>query len=351
MRPASLLEFVGNEQAKKILDMSIRVAKKKGSSLPHILFTGASGCGKTTLTYILANEMNSKCHVINAANIDGTDSILDVVKGANEGDIVFIDEIHSLTPSQQESLYHAMEDGFLEVEQWERKGYCSDTYNRVIKWGSMNTAIGLASKEGEKRRKVKKQISIPSITFIGASTAPGKLAKPFRDRFPINVTLKKYTIEECAVIASQKAKMLGHTITEEGSLDVGKRAMGVARVVTNYISRCCDMAFLHDSDTITKEIVEETMRLLGIDENGYSETHHRYLKALSNGKMGLNALVGVLEEDKETIEMIENSLIQDELVIRSPRGRELTENGREFLGIEQASPKGGKEKWNMWDDI
>ena len=306
-RPKSLGEFLGQEKVKKVLKVAIESAKKRKEPLDHILFYGPPGTGKTTLSTIIANELGKELKIVSAPTIERKGDLVALITSLNEGDILFIDEIHRLSKPVEESLYSAMEDFRVDVI--------------------------LPSK--------KKSISIelPPFTLIGATTRLNLLSSPFRSRFGIVCRLELYTLDELKRIAKTNASKLGINLTEEALELLARSSRGTPRILNQLLKRFRDYKVVKEWSLIGKDEAKIILSELGIDSFGLSYMDKEILRVIAEvfkgGPVGLNALSIVLKEDPSTIENIhEPYLIELGLIIRTPRGRKITEKGLEILKQE-----------------
>ena len=309
LRPSSLEEYIGQEQIKKNLKVFIQAAKKRGESLDHMLFFGPPGLGKTTLANIIANEMNANIKTISAPMLEKSGDLAAILTNLEEGDILFIDEIHRLKASIEEVLYSAMEDFRLDI---------------VIGSGPAAQTI---------------KIDIAKFTLIGATTRAGMLSNPLRDRFGMSFRLNFYNEEELALIIKLASKKLRINIEENASREIAKRSRGTPRIALRLLKRVRDFAEVKDSH-ITYDITKYALNELGINEYGFDELDIKFLKLLIEAKkpLGLSTIAAALSEDEDTIEeVIEPFLIANGYIEKTPKGRIATRKAYEILNYTPKS--------------
>lgn len=307
LRATTLAEYVGQEKIKPLLKEAIAAAKKRGEPLEHVLMFGSAGLGKTTLAKIIANEMGGECTVMNGATIKDVNDFIDVIKNVKRGDVVFIDEIHRMSPSAAEAIYKAMEDFELQYIQKTRGGDAKNV-----------------------------DIQLPPFTLIGATTHSGLLSKPMRDRFSIKFKLEPYTINELAVLATNSMKKLGFEFGDGAAEEIASRSRGVPRICNTFVKRIRDKAQLLGVQVISKELAENYFKSVGIDDNGLDESDYEYLSTLyfkyDGGPVGMDTLCAALGEGRNIVEeQIEPYLIYLGYINVSSNGRELTKSGKEYV--------------------
>ena len=305
-RPTGFSAFIGQEETKKHLKIYIEAAKKRGDVLDHILFYGSPGLGKTTLAGIIANEMKTGFKLLSGPTIEKPGDMASVLAKLQEGDCLFIDEIHRLPVPVEELLYTAMEDY------------------------SISIMIG----QGEQAKCI--QIPLPKFTLIGATTRAGMLSDPLRDRFGIVMKLDYYTAEELGEIVSAYAHKLGDEIDREAALLIGSSARETPRVALKNYRRIRDFSTVKGSRKVTKKDVEEALKSLKISSQGISETDVLVLRAIheafNDGPVGLNTLAAIIGENPDTLEdMYEPFLLRKGYIARTSRGRCITEKGINFF--------------------
>jgi Holliday junction DNA helicase RuvB len=306
LRPQSLKEYIGQEQLKKNLQVFIEAAKKRGEGLDHILFFGPPGLGKTTLANIIANEMNANIKTISAPMLEKSGDLAAILTNLEEGDILFIDEIHRLKSSIEEVLYSAMEDFRLDI---------------VIGSGPAAQTI---------------KIDVAKFTLIGATTRAGMLSNPLRDRFGMSFRLNFYDNEELAQIVKLASEKLNKKINDSAALEIARRSRGTPRIALRLLKRIRDFAEVNDKKLIDLNIAKYALDELGINEHGFDELDIRFLKLLADAKkpLGLSTISAALSEDEGTIEeVIEPFLIANGYIEKTPKGRVATRKTYEVLSL------------------
>jgi len=310
LRPQNLDEYIGQEQIKKNLKVFIKAAKKRNESLDHMLFFGPPGLGKTTLANIIANEMNANIKTISAPMLEKSGDLAAILTNLEEGDILFIDEIHRLKASIEEILYSAMEDFRLDI---------------VIGSGPAAQTI---------------KIDISRFTLIGATTRAGMLSNPLRDRFGMNFRLNFYNEKELALIIKLAAKKLNFDIKEDAAIEIAKRSRATPRIALRLLKRIRDFAEVENKKIIDKKIAKYGLDELGINEYGFDELDIKFLKLLVEAKkpLGLSTIAAALSEDEDTIEeVIEPFLIANGFIEKTPKGRIATRRAYEVLQFNPVS--------------
>ncbi len=309
LRPQSLDEFVGQKQARENLKVFIEAAKKRGEALDHVLFVGPPGLGKTTLAQIMARELGVGFRATSGPVIAKAGDLAALLTNLEENDVLFIDEIHRLSPAVEEILYPAMEDFQLDL------------------------IIG----EGPAARSVK--IDLAKFTLVAATTRIGLLTTPLRDRFGIPVRLNFYTVEELEHIVRRGARIMGLPITEDGGHEIARRARGTPRIAGRLLRRVRDFAVVAGSGTVDQKIADAALTRLEVDQAGLDSLDRRYLNQIARnfggGPVGIETIAAALSEPRDAIEdIIEPYLIQQGLIQRTPRGRIITVNAWKHLGLE-----------------
>ena len=313
LRPKKLADFVGQKALKENLGISLQAAVKRGEPVDHCLFAGPPGLGKTTLAGIIASEMGSRLQVTSGPVLAKPSDLAGLLTGLNEGDVLFIDEIHRVPPVVEEYLYPAMEDFRLDI---------------VLEGGPSSRCINLPLKR---------------FTLVGATTRSGMLTSPLRDRFGLTFRLDPYSAEELAGIVRRSARILDVEIDPDAALVLAERSRGTPRIANRVLRRCRDVADVRGKGTIDLETAERTLRMLGIDENGLDEMDRRILDCIvtkfDGGPVGLGTIGSALGEEPDTIEEVyEPYLVQRGYVNRTPRGRVATRNAFSLLGVPYSSP-------------
>lgn len=314
LRPDAWNEYIGQEQIKKNLGVFIEASKKRAEALDHVLFYGPPGLGKTTLALIIANEMNANIKVTAAPMIEKSGDLAAILTNLEEGDILFIDEIHRLSPAVEEILYSSMEDFRIDI------------------------IIG----SGPAAQTVK--IDLPRFTLIGATTRAGMLSNPLRDRFGMNFRMQFYSAEELARIITQASNKLDKEIVNEAAIEIARRSRGTPRIALRLLRRVRDFADVADELDIRYSRTQYALNQLGINSHGFDEMDLRLLNLLasSNGRaMGLSTIAAALSEDEGTVEdVLEPYLIANGYLERTAKGRKATRSTYEILKLTPPSNEG-----------
>ncbi len=315
LRPKTLAEFVGQEAARDNLRVFIEAAKSRGEAMDHVLFFGPPGLGKTTLAQFVARELGVGFRATSGPVIAKSGDLAALLTNLEEGDVLFIDEIHRLNPVIEEVLYPAMED----------------------------RALDLIIGEGPSARSVR--IDLPAFTLIGATTRQGLLTTPLRDRFGIPVRLNFYTVPELERVVTRAAALLGMGIEPEGAREIARRARGTPRVAGRLLRRVRDFAHVAGDGVVNRVIADNALTRLEVDGLGLDAMDRRYLSMIADiykgGPVGVETLAAGLSEPRDTIEeVIEPYLIQLGLIARTARGRCLNDRAWQHLGL--APPSGSQ---------
>ena len=311
LRPQTLDEYIGQEKAKEMLRVYIDAARSRGEALDHVLFYGPPGLGKTTLAGILANEMGSELKITAGPAIAKPGEMAAILNNLNDGDILFVDEIHRLNRQVEEVLYPAMED----------------------------YAIDIVIGKGASARSIR--LDLPHFTLVGATTRAGLLTAPLRDRFGVVHHLEFYTEDELLTIILRSARVLNVGIEEAGARQIASRSRGTPRLANRLLKRVRDFAQVRHDGVITEAVAAEALDLLDVDKMGLDATDRRILltviEKFGGGPVGLETLAAALSEDVGTLEDVyEPYLLKNGLLNRTPRGRMATELAYHHLGL--ASP-------------
>lgn len=307
LRPKLLTQYIGQQQLKKNLEIAIEAARGRGEALDHLLFHGFPGLGKTTLAYIIANEMQTNIKVTSGPVIERAGDLAAILTSLQEGDVFFIDEIHRLNHVVEEILYPAMEDFQLDL------------------------VIG----QGPGAKTVK--MDLPRFTLVGATTRTGLLTPPLRDRFGIILRLDFYSPEELVVIIKRSAALLGISIDDAGASEMGRRSRGTPRIANRLLKRVRDFAEVKADGMITVEVADRALKMLAVDREGLDEMDRKILLTIidkfQGGPIGLDTLATAVCEEKNTLEDVyEPFLIQIGFLARTSRGRMATQNAYEHFG-------------------
>jgi Holliday junction DNA helicase RuvB len=316
LRPKTLDEFVGQKAARENLRVFIAAAKARGEALDHVLFFGPPGLGKTTLAQIVAREMGVGFRATSGPVIAKAGDLAALLTNLDEGDVLFIDEIHRMSPAVEEILYPAMEDRALDI------------------------MIG----EGPSARSVR--IDLPKFTLVGATTRQGLLTTPLRDRFGIPVRLNFYSVDELEQVIARAARLLGLAVAPDGTTEIARRARGTPRIAGRLLRRVRDFAHAAGHDLVDAKAADGALSRLEVDQLGLDAMDRRYLMMIADiykgGPVGVETLAAGLSEPRDTIEdVIEPFLLQLGLIARTARGRCLNALGWKHLGLNP--PEGSQD--------
>ena len=308
LRPQLLEDYIGQAKAKEMLKIYIEAAKARGEALDHLLFYGPPGLGKTTLAGIIANEMNVNMKITSGPAIEKPGEMAAILNNLQEGDVLFVDEIHRLNRQVEEVLYPAMEDYAIDI---------------MIGKGASARAI---------------RLDLPKFTLVGATTRAGMLTAPLRDRFGVVTRMEYYTVEELKMIILRSAKVLEVGIDENGAYAMARRSRGTPRLANRLLKRVRDFAQVKYNGYITEEVADYALDLLDVDKEGLDQTDRGILLAMigkfGGGPVGLETLAASIGEDPGTIEDVyEPYLLKNGFIQRTPRGRVVTDAAYAHLGI------------------
>ena len=323
IRPQTLLDFTGQEAARKNLKVFIEAAKSRKDALDHVLFVGPPGLGKTTLAQIVARELGVNFRSTSGPVIAKAGDLAAQLTNLEERDVLFIDEIHRLNPSVEEILYPAMEDFQLDL------------------------IIG----EGPAARSVK--IDLAKFTLVGATTRAGLLTTPLRDRFGIPIRMNFYTVAELQLIVARGARVMNVPMNAEGANEIAKRSRGTPRIAGRLLRRVRDFALVDGDPIVNRKVADKALKLLDVDSIGLDEMDKRYLNMVAinfgGGPVGIETIAAALSEPRDAIEdIIEPYLLQQGFLNRTPRGRVLTPQAFRHLGL--AAPEQAQQTGLFGDD-
>ena len=311
LRPQTLDEYIGQDKIKDMLRVYIKAAKQRGDALDHVLFYGPPGLGKTTLSGIIANEMGTHLKVTSGPAIEKPGEMAAILNNLQEGDVLFVDEIHRLNRQVEEVLYPAMED----------------------------FAIDIMIGKGASARSIR--LNLPKFTLVGATTRAGLLTAPLRDRFGVVNRLEFYSQKDLVTILLRSASVLSLEIEKEGAMEIAKRSRGTPRLANRLLKRVRDFAQVRYDGKVTREVACFALDLLEVDSYGLDKLDRRILKTMigqfSGGPVGLETLAAALGEDAGTLEDVyEPYLLQNGFISRTPRGRTATPLAYAHLHMEQS---------------
>ena len=323
LRPVTLEEYVGQPAVKEQLEIFIEAARRRTEPLDHTLVFGPPGLGKTTLAHIIAHEMKVDLKTTSGPVLEKAGDLAALLTNLESGDVLFIDEIHRLSPVVEEILYPALEDYQLDI------------------------VIG----EGPAARSIK--LDLPPFTLVGATTRAGLLTSPLRDRFGIVQRLEFYSIEDLASIVKRAANIIDVNIYEQGAQEIACRARGTPRIANRLLRRVRDYAEVKSNGSITKETADAALNMLNVDQSGFDHLDRRLLLTLmekfDGGPVGVDSLAAALSEERGTIEdVLEPYLIQQGYLMRTSRGRMATRMAYEHFGLK--SPKRIQQQMDIMDD-
>lgn len=326
IRPHLLKDYRGQPTVTEQLEIFIPAARGRGEALDHLLFFGPPGLGKTTLAHIVANEMNATLHSTSGPVLEKPGDVAALLTNLEPHDVLFIDEIHRLSPVVEEILYPAMEDHQLDI------------------------MIG----EGPAARSIK--LDLPPFTLVGATTRAGSLTSPLRDRFGIVLRLDFYSTPDLTHIVQRTAEILQVPLDKEGATEIARRARGTPRIVNRLLRRVRDYAQVKADGIVTAEVASSALKLLNVDPVGFDVMDRRLLMAIiekfNGGPVGVENLAAAISEERDTIEdVIEPYLIQQGYLMRTPRGRVATPNVYRHFGLKQpATNQSGQVTFDLAED-